>query len=190
MDPRFKNVTGYYVYPNDAADIKAHPFFNGIRWNDLHLTPAPMIPKVRSWEDTSYFDDRESVDNPEERSDVSDSEPAEEKPKAKPASTGIEKLASAIPTRMPSAQQVPDSSPPMKGNPDAQKALLVEREKKRPRDKILRDKKVGKTALEIRKKGAFLGYTYRRPRGPALAFNTERGRQPFSSSQFAGLYAL
>jgi hypothetical protein len=38
------------------------------------------------------------------------------------------------------------------------------KEKKRPRDKLLRDPQVGRTVLEIRKKGAFVGYTYRRPR--------------------------
>jgi hypothetical protein len=39
-----------------------------------------------------------------------------------------------------------------------------QKDKKRPRDKILRDPQVGRTVLEIRKKGAFIGYTYRRPR--------------------------
>lgn len=38
------------------------------------------------------------------------------------------------------------------------------REKKRPRDKLLRDPEVGRAAMEIRKRGAFVGYTYRRPR--------------------------
>lgn len=37
------------------------------------------------------------------------------------------------------------------------------KEVKRARDKALRDPRVGKTVLEARKKGAFLGYTYRRP---------------------------
>lgn len=36
------------------------------------------------------------------------------------------------------------------------------KEKKRPRDKMLRDPVVGRTVLELRKKGVFLGYTYRR----------------------------
>ena len=36
------------------------------------------------------------------------------------------------------------------------------KEKKRPRDKILRDAGCAKTALELRKRGAFLGYGYRR----------------------------
>jgi protein-serine/threonine kinase len=37
------------------------------------------------------------------------------------------------------------------------------KEKKRPRDKILRDPGVGRKVLEIRKRKAFFGYTYRRP---------------------------
>jgi len=38
------------------------------------------------------------------------------------------------------------------------------KEKKRPRDKLLRDPEVGRTVLELRKKGLFIGYTYRRLR--------------------------
>jgi serine/threonine protein kinase len=39
------------------------------------------------------------------------------------------------------------------------------KEKKRARNKILRDLGCGKLALELQKKGAFLGYEYRRPKG-------------------------
>ncbi|KAF2457620.1 hypothetical protein BDY21DRAFT_29977 [Lineolata rhizophorae] len=42
------------------------------------------------------------------------------------------------------------------------KKILRKIERKRPRDKILRDIDCGPTALDIRKKLAFLGYTYRR----------------------------
>lgn len=44
------------------------------------------------------------------------------------------------------------------------------KEKKRPRDKILRDSAMAKVALDIRRRGAFLGYSYRRPKpvGPIL----------------------
>ena len=38
------------------------------------------------------------------------------------------------------------------------------RERKRPRDKMLRDPTVGKQVMELRKRNAFLGYTYRRPK--------------------------
>ena len=49
------------------------------------------------------------------------------------------------------------------------------KEKKRPRDRVLRDKVVGRQVLDLRKKGAFLGYTYRRPR--FSVGEEERGRQ-------------
>ena len=39
------------------------------------------------------------------------------------------------------------------------------KEKKRARDKLLRDPVVGRRCLELRKRNAFFGYTYRRPKG-------------------------
>ena len=38
------------------------------------------------------------------------------------------------------------------------------KEKRRPRDKILRDPESGKTAMKMREQGAFLGYAYHRPK--------------------------
>ncbi|KAK4498546.1 hypothetical protein PRZ48_011204 [Zasmidium cellare] len=48
------------------------------------------------------------------------------------------------------------------------------KEKKRPRDRMLRDPEVGRRVLELRKKGAFFGYTYRRPKVVELRVE-ERG---------------
>ena len=59
---------GYFVYPDDAEDIKAHPFFRGVRWNRLHELTPPFVPRVRGLEDTKYFDEDEEI------SDVGDSE--------------------------------------------------------------------------------------------------------------------
>ncbi|KAJ5643272.1 uncharacterized protein N7484_005779 [Penicillium longicatenatum] len=190
MDPRYKAITSYFVYPNDAADIKAHPFFRGIRWNELHMTQPPLIPRVRNWEDTRYFDDWKGIAKIDEASPKSDSEGDD--------TDREEKLDSAAPEH-PQSQPGPALEPPTTGTApamaaeaSAKKAQEAERrrERKRPRDKILRDKKIGKAALEIRKKGAFLGYTYRRPRGPAMALQTERGCQPFSRGDLAEFYAL
>ena len=47
---------------------------------------------------------------------------------------------------------------------DAEASSKPKKEKKRPRDKVLRDAAVGKKVMEIRKKKAFFGYTYRRPK--------------------------
>ena len=41
---------------NGVAEIKAHPFFKGINWNNIRTQPAPNIPNVTSKVDTSNFD--------------------------------------------------------------------------------------------------------------------------------------
>lgn len=48
------------------------------------------------------------------------------------------------------------------------KTTKVVKETGRARDRVLRDKEVGRQVLELRKAGAFLGYTYRRPHGAAV----------------------
>jgi hypothetical protein len=54
--------TGHIVFPNDADDIKSHPFFRNIQWSTLHLTRPPFIPRVRSGQDiTKYFDDEAEI---------------------------------------------------------------------------------------------------------------------------------
>jgi serine/threonine protein kinase len=65
-------------------------------------------------------------------------------------------------------------------NPTLLPAVMVKskKEKKRARDKILRDLGCGKLALELRKKGAFLGYEYRRPKGPDVVVEKLTGGTP------------
>ncbi|KXG48339.1 uncharacterized protein PGRI_022090 [Penicillium griseofulvum] len=181
MDPRYRNIASYYVYPNDAADIKIHPFFRGIRWQELHMCQPPMIPRVRNWEDTRYFDDWKLPGDVAENDAGTDSEDPEQEPgKMAPGNQGISPVKDAV--KPPAAETVPRAA--QEQAKDAEK----KKEKKRPRDKVLRDKQVSKTVLDIRKKGAFLGYTYRRPNDVALAFSTERGRRPYTRGQLAGLY--
>jgi protein-serine/threonine kinase len=38
-----------------ADEIKAHPFFNGIDWNNIREWEPPFVPALRSIIDTSYF---------------------------------------------------------------------------------------------------------------------------------------
>ncbi|QQK40655.1 Protein kinase, putative [Penicillium digitatum] len=181
MDARYRNIASYYVYPNDAADIKIHPFFRGIRWQNLHMCQPPMIPRVRNWEDTRYFDDWKSAGDGVEHAVGSDSkdrgqEPDEAIPKNQEISPAEDALTPPVVETIPHVVQ------------EQEKDAENQKEKKRPRDKILRDKQLSKTALDIRKRGAFLGYTYRRPNDVALAFSIERGRQPYTRDQLAGLY--
>lgn len=150
------------------------------------MCQPPFVPRVKNWEDTRYFDDWKllgTVEHPaasdsEEIAHCLDQEPEDVAPSAQ------QPLLAEEPTVEPqTAATAADTAP------NQSKAVDKKKEKKRPRDKILRDKEMSKTVLDIRKKGAFLGYTYRRPNEVALAFSTERSRQRFARGDLAGLYA-
>ncbi|KAF2878044.1 kinase-like domain-containing protein [Massariosphaeria phaeospora] len=157
---RMRNLhcTGHIVFPNDAEDIKNHPFFRNIQWPTLHMTRPPFVPRVHGGQlITKYFDDEADIMSASDHLDSSsyDTELVEVDPSDEAVNTGV-----APPPR--GFEQTPPQGP--------MAAKLSERlkrhkkEKKRPRDKLLRDPQVGRTVMEIRKKGAFMGYTYRRPR--------------------------
>ncbi|KAF2807933.1 kinase-like protein [Mytilinidion resinicola] len=128
------HAPGHFVFANDAEDIKAHPFFRGVDWQNMHHAQPPFVPRVRADQPiTKYFDDEADIMSESDHFDSSS-------------------YASGV--------AVKEEGDGNKGG----KGRRKRKEKKRPRDKILRDPEVGRTVLEIRKKGAFVGYTYRRPR--------------------------
>lgn len=49
-----------------AAQVKAHPFFEGVEWSTLSQTRAEFVPKTDCVSDTSYFDARNEVWTPDE----------------------------------------------------------------------------------------------------------------------------
>lgn len=187
-----RDYRGNFVFPDDAADIKAHPFFRNIHWAGLHLQKPPFIPKVRNWKDTRFFDDGGYLDEIELKStdsQVADTGPLSQEPTSRNldeqrASNGVATANTGDKTLVPEpATQGQKEAPGPKKAGKHQK-----REKPRARDKILRDAAVGKTALKIRKRNAFLGYTYRRPRCAVSAFGVERGRPSFSRARVTDIY--
>ncbi len=56
--------------PTDALEVRSHPFFSSVNWDDLlrKNIPAPFIPKIQSETDVSNFSDEftnmEAVDTP------------------------------------------------------------------------------------------------------------------------------
>ena len=129
------------MFPNDAEDIKAHPFFRDIDWDHMHRTIPPFIPRVQSNQSiTKYFEDEKEI--------LSDADDDMERDSSETVDEG------RISLKTKTADQEPSDG----------KTERKRREKKRPRDKILRDPGVKKEALEARQKNAFLGYTYRRPK--------------------------
>ncbi|EEP76177.1 conserved hypothetical protein [Uncinocarpus reesii 1704] len=167
-DKTVKGYRGYYVYSDDAADIKTHPFFKSIRWDELHYRTPPFIPKVKGWEDTKYFEGELVSDAPDGTSEASPPEeidPADEAIKAQldSSNAGVKSGGKSKSNVLAGLAVTFQNKPPKK-----------KREKKRARDKILRDEQMGKTALEMRKRTAFLGYSYRRPKDVLLALEPER----------------
>ncbi|CRG84529.1 hypothetical protein PISL3812_01806 [Talaromyces islandicus] len=157
LNPYYK---GQHVYPNDANDIKTHRFFRDIPWNEMLIHEPPYIPNVTGYEDTKYFED----DYP------SSTNPANE------PTTGSESESSSSYMKLPTVEDTSssDSRPATvvcqgtkkKENVkiNANNNYSKKKDKnKRPRDKILRDTNIGPTALDVRTKKAFIGYTWRRP---------------------------
>lgn len=216
-DKESQDYAGYFVYPNDASDIKNHPWFGGVPWDTLHLRCPPFVPRVKTWEDTKYFDEDEVISDIDS-TNSNDEEPGGLEPddrKEGKKDTSI-KAKSQSSHHYPEAQHIVPSlamkdhqtniaqlieepslansykrqpSPTLVSphaevdepvSPVSTGARCVEqglkeavadqvprrrrKEKKRPRDKILRDAECAATALEIRKSGSFLGYDYRRPK--------------------------
>ncbi|KAL8832388.1 MAG: hypothetical protein Q9191_000307 [Dirinaria sp. TL-2023a] len=160
-DKQSRDYQGYYVYPDDATDIKAHPFFHGLSWDRLHLSRPPFVPDVKSREDTKYFDDEEPISDVDDASSSS-SVPDDNRSEETDAAGQTTQVDGAL------GQQNEQ------GAIGAMRKVGKGKQKKRPRDRVLRDKAVGRQALELRKKGAFIGYTYRRPRFSVS--DEERGR--------------
>jgi hypothetical protein len=138
----------------------------------------PFIPKVRGWEDTRYFEDGDYPSDHDDETTDSDVDQAKD---------------DKTPRKAKSKQPIePSPNHPLAvdGNKDVEKSAVKKKHKepRRPRDKCLRDKRLRKTVLEMRKRGAFLGYTYRRPKGVILAVTPERGRPWVSRGQLSELY--
>ncbi|MCJ1294195.1 hypothetical protein MMC34_005752 [Xylographa carneopallida] len=191
-----RDFQGHFVFPDDATDIKAHPFFQGIPWDRLHLTRAPDVPDVKSRYDTKYFDEDEPISDVDDASSTSSVQ--EQELRAQEAyEEGIAAAYAATlenQDNIDGTQNMIDAICAGSSKVDAAAAageiVLVGKndpkikEKKRPRDRILRDTKVAKQVLDLRKKGAFLGYSYRRPK-PVLT-SIENGRSAEESPSRRG----
>ncbi|KAK8236888.1 serine/threonine-protein kinase cbk1 [Phyllosticta capitalensis] len=165
-----------FVFPDDAVQIKAHPFFCGIRWERLHLEPPPWVPQIRHGQDlTKYFDDEHQI--------LGSSPPDTHSSSACDCATTAAEPAKTPPATKEDCCRHPQINCVGLGyggegqywaNANANAAAAnakakgkhkaKERERKRPRDKLLRDPHLKAQVLEARKKGAFIRYTYRRPK--------------------------
>ena len=47
---------------NGASEIKAHPFFLGVNWDNIRNTTSPNIPEINGETDVSNFDKFEETE--------------------------------------------------------------------------------------------------------------------------------
>lgn len=168
---RNQDQAGRCVYPDDAEDIKAHKWFRDIQWDRIHTMTPPFVPNIKSVDDTHYFDEEDSI------SDFSASvayvQPAigDIAEALKIFNKDLRMLAAGFIERPYDSLKLRKVEKEIDAFdiPTEQKTFLKEfakrygrKEKKRPRDRLLRDRDLAPRVLELRKRGAFLGYTYRR----------------------------
>ena len=188
-----QDYQGYFVFPDDATDIKSHAFFDGISWDHLHLSKPPWIPSVKSRDDTTYFDEEvpiSDVDDAPSTSSIAEEDLLKQEAyedeiaaayakemmdqEEKGNYDGIHSVNDIIMAESAKLNAKLDATLDAQNADLAGKKGPKGKERKRPRDRILRDKQVAKQVLELRKKGAFLGYTYRWPWGVRLSLADSR----------------
>lgn len=152
----------------------------------MHLTKPPEIPDVKSAHDTKYFDEEDPISDVDDASSTSSLQEQELKAQEEyeqeiAAAFEADKLKQENADGSPNiTAMVPTETATKTEIGGARDIILVEKkggrvkEKKRPRDRILRDTKVAKQVLDIRKKGAFVGYTYRRPKPVVTSIENSR----------------
>ncbi|KAK8151426.1 kinase-like domain-containing protein, partial [Phyllosticta citrichinensis] len=160
--------TRSFVYADDARDIKSHPFFHGIRWAQLHQLRPPFVPRIRRGQDlTKYFDDEHQILGSSADVDVDDANSS--RSSAAEAAAKVDNTAAAAAAAgnndcVGLMSGVEYQAGPLNAVLSKSLGKRKVKEKKRPRDKLLRDPYLKAQVLEARKKGAFIGYTYRRPK--------------------------
>jgi len=192
---------GKHVYPNGSEEIKSHEFFRGMPWTDMHARPPPFVPRVREKQSiTKYFEDEKDIVSEESSpynsstsdhtDDTGSGDTAAERLQQEKVDVGLQacshtefqrirehfgpSYATWKTERMAFLRRQRMEREEDDENDDVEASSKPRREKKRPRDKVLRDAAVGKKVMEIRKKKAFFGYTYRRPKPLTLEVMTCR----------------
>jgi len=65
------------------AQVTQHPFFKGVKWEDLRTVRAPFVPALDSEIDTGYYDDFSSPEDMAKYAEVKEKQKNVEKVKEK-----------------------------------------------------------------------------------------------------------
>ncbi|KAH7163267.1 kinase-like domain-containing protein [Dactylonectria estremocensis] len=183
---RFKDFFGRHVFPDDAEDIKSHRWFKNVPWDHLQSITPPFIPHIHSVDDTHYFDESDLIENWSESSPTGvlltpddvrqvlhDFEPRVQSQAIKLIESPFDS------TKLRQMDhQIQESRELRSEEKEMLKhfvRLYGQKERKRPRDILLRDQDIKDDVMNIRKKTAFMGYTWRRMRPGGYTATRETG---------------
>ncbi|CAH0049942.1 unnamed protein product [Clonostachys solani] len=166
---------GRYVFPDDAEDIRAHRWFKNVPWTRLHEISPPFVPHVHGPEDTRYFDESASIDEQTNSGEEAPTPSSQEiKAILRDFRPSIQELATELVAEPYDTiklrsidQRIELTAQANETEKDVLKhfvRMYGHKERKRPRDRVLRDEKTKDVAMAVRKQTAFLGYTWRRMR--------------------------
>lgn len=174
---------------DDAVEIKAHRWFRGIDWENLHRVTPGFTPYLCGAGDTRYFEEDEPV---------SDWSASEDRVKPIEALEKIRKVfrhhgysTRSIRSIMGSFSQLNDAlglrqieqtiegftrlTDNSKGVIKHYARTFGRKENKRPRDILLRDKGTVADVMEVRKQTAFLAYIWLKPPPPPVVPTLQQG---------------
>ncbi|KAK7423269.1 hypothetical protein QQX98_001059 [Neonectria punicea] len=172
---RFRDFFGRHVFPDDAEDIKSHRWFKNVPWDRLQTITPPFVPHIHGVEDTHYFDESDLIEDwsesspsgvllaPDEvRQVLRDFEPSVQNHAIKLIESPFDS------TKLRKMDRQIDASWELRLEEKEMLKHFVrlygQKERKRPRDILLRDQDIRDDVMDIRKKTAFIGYTWRRMR--------------------------
>lgn len=174
MSSNAADTSSRHVFPDDAEDIKAHRWFKSVPWDRLQTLTPPFVPHIHGADDSHYFDESDTLE------DWSDSSPPGAVLSPEDVREVLRDFSPHVQDHAIQLIETPFDSTRLR-KIDAQiesswlrveeKEMLKhfvrlygQKERKRPRDILLRDEDLKDGVMDIRKKTAFMGYAWRRMR--------------------------
>lgn len=160
------------MFADDAEDIKDHRWFKHFPWDQVPNMTPPFVPNISSPEDTHYFEDSEAPDDWSESNQGTCLGPGEVHEILREFRQYVQQVAVRLVAQPHNSSSLRMIDSELENSPDlseGEKLMLKRfirmygrRQRKRPRDVLLRDGKIRDAVMEVRKSSAFVGYSWRR----------------------------
>lgn len=183
---RQSDILGRYVFPDDAEDIRAHRWFRNLPWDQLQTLTPPFVPRITSPEDTHYFDESDPLEDwSESAASPADLSPEDIKSILHNFRSGVQAMAvellrnsydsaklREVDTKIETTQKLASEEKQVLKH---FVRLYGRKEPKRARDKLLRDPQTKDVVMDVRKKTAFMGYSWQRMKPGGYTVTTPAG---------------